>query len=382
MIARVTAAALVLAAASLGWSASPAAAESKVTVRNSQGSSAIDPTYMTQLQLSGSGFQSIKNGHGGIYVLFGAIKGTWQPSKGGSSGTNYFTVPDSESKNNGGYAKFVTFPGSDTADSANGGQISSDGSWSTTMNVPGAKFKTLDRNGKATTIDCREMTCGVITIGAHGVTNAKNETFTKVSIESLSGAAAAPAATATATADPSGAATLPGTEAPVVGAAPTGGKPTLTVDRASAQPGRIVAFSAEGLQPGSQVNATFANGLAAAGPLSVSSSGQVAGLIELPKNVKPGTYELRLVGRGDMPRVQFAVTSPGSAASGIGLLPSLYASAGFLALLGALAFGVLRWRRSRDDDFDDHDEDADLHEVDDDFAVDLAKLTGVTRHDR
>jgi hypothetical protein len=103
MIARAAAAAAVLViAVSLGGTTSPAAAESKVSVRNSQGSAVIDPTYMTRLQVSGSGFQSIKNGHGGIYVLFGAVKGTWQPSRGGASGTNYFTVPDSESKDNGG----------------------------------------------------------------------------------------------------------------------------------------------------------------------------------------------------------------------------------------------------------------------------------------
>lgn len=372
MITRTVAVALVVAATSLGWSASPAAADSKVSVRNSQGSAVIDPTYMTQLQLSGSDFQSIKNGHGGIYVLFGAIKGTWQPSKGGKTGVNYFTVPDSESKNNGGYAKFVTFPGSDTADSANGGQISSDGEWSTTMNVPGAKFKTLDRNGKATTIDCREMTCGVITIGAHGVTNATNETFTKVSVESLSGAATP---TATATVDPAGAAAAPGTEAPASVAAPSGGKPTLTVDRASAYPGRIVAFSADGLEPGIQVNATFANGLAAAGPLTVSGSGQVAGLIEIPRDTKPGTYQLRLVGRGDMPQASFAVLGAAGAAKSIGLWPSLYATAGFLALLGALAFGVLRWRRSLDDDYDDFDDDR--PKEDDPFAVDFNELTEV-----
>jgi hypothetical protein len=331
----------VVALVSLG-SASPAAAESRVSVRNSQGSAAIDPTYMTQLQLSGSGFQSVKNGHGGIYVLFGAIKGTWQPSKGGSSGTNYFTVPDSESKNNGGYAKFVTFPGSDTADSANGGQISSDGSWSTTMNVPGATFKTLDRSGKATTIDCRKMTCGVITIGAHGVTNAKNETFTRVSVETLSGAGSAtPAPAATTSGDPAA-----GAEPGVVPAVAAAGKPTLTIDRASARPGRIVAFSADGLAPGTQVNATFADGLAAAGPLTVSSSGQVAGLIELPGSVKPGTYELRLIGRGDMPRARFAVINAAASAAGVSLLPAVYATAGFLSLFGAVAFGVLRWRRS------------------------------------
>ena len=344
MIARIAAVTLVFAGVSLvslGGSASPAAAESKVSVRNSQGSAAIDPTHMTPLQLSGSGFQSVKNGHGGIYVLFGAIKGTWQPSKGGASGTNYFTVPDSESKNNGGYAKFVTFPGSDTADSANGGQISSDGSWSTTMNVPGATFKTLDRSGKATTIDCREMTCGVITVGAHGVTNAKNETFTRVSVESLSGAGTASAPPAPASADPGGA-----PPAGAVTAVAATGKPTLIIDRASARPGRIVAFSAAGLGPGTQVNATFADGLAAAGPLTVSSSGQVAGLIELPADVAAGTYELRLIGRGAMPRVRFAVIDAAASAAGVSLLPAVYATTGFLALFGAVAFGVLRWRRS------------------------------------
>jgi hypothetical protein len=339
---RTTALAVLLVAASLGLSASPAAAESKVSVRNSQGSAAIDPTYLTQLQLSGSGFQSIKNGHGGIYVLFGAVKGTWQPSKGGKSGTNYFTVPDSESKNNGGYAKFVTFPGSDTADSANGGQISSGGDWSTTINVPGATFKTLDRSGKATTIDCREMSCGVITIGAHGVTNAKNETFTKVDVQSLASSSASTATPrSNATPDPA----APGAETPASAPATA---PTLTIDRASARPGRIVAFSADGLPPGTQVNATFADGLAAAGPLTVSSSGQVAGLIELPADVAPGTYELRLVGRGQMPRARFAVIKPVSSSSGgsVSLLPSLFATGGFLALLGAIGFGVFRWRRS------------------------------------
>jgi hypothetical protein len=349
MIARFAAVVLVFTGVSLvalGGTASPAAAESKVSVRNSQGSAVIDPNYMTQLQLSGSGFQSVKNGHGGIYVLFGAIKGTWQPSKGGGSGTNYFTVPDSESKNNGGYAKFVAFPGSDTADSANGGQISSDGSWSTTMNVPGAKFKTLDRSGKATTIDCREMTCGVITIGAHGVTNAKNETFTRVSVESLSGAgSASPAPVATSSAGPA-AGPEPAGGVTVVAAA---GKPTLTIDRTSARPGRIVAFSADGLTPGTQVNATFADGLAAAGPLTVSSSGQVAGLIELPADVAAGTYELRLVGRGDMPRARFAVIDAVASATDVSLLPAVYATAGFLALFGAVAFGVLRWRSTLED---------------------------------
>ena len=339
---RLTVAAVVLSLGSMGFLASPASAAAKVSVRNAQGTAAIDPTHMTRLTLSGSDFQSIKNGHGGIYVLFGAIKGTWKPSQGGKTGENYFSVPDSESKNNSGFAKFVAFPGSDTASSANGGEISDDGEWSTSINVPGARFKTLDRDGKATTIDCREMTCGVITIGAHGVANAKNETFTEVAIDDLS--ASSSTATDTPTADPDAA------EEPV-----SSGRPDLTIDRASARPGRIVAFSATGLQPGAQVNATFADGLAAAGPLTVNSAGEVAGLIELPTTVKTGTYELRLVGKGAMPSTRFAVTAPtetsglAGRAAGAGVMPSAFATAGFLALLGAVGFGVIRWRRSTQD---------------------------------
>ena len=78
--------------------AAPAHADGQVTVRNSSGQAAIDPTYQTTLTVSGRGFQSIKKGHGGIYVQFGAVRGQWRPSQGGVSGQNYFIVPDSEAK--------------------------------------------------------------------------------------------------------------------------------------------------------------------------------------------------------------------------------------------------------------------------------------------
>ena len=51
--------------------------------------------------------------------------------------------------------------------------------------MPGATFTSLDRDGKATEVDCREVRCGVITIGAHGVKNANNETFTPIAFRDL-----------------------------------------------------------------------------------------------------------------------------------------------------------------------------------------------------
>lgn len=340
--------------------AAPAGAAARVSVANTAGGAAIDPTYTTALTLRGRGFQSIAKGHGGIYVLFGAVRGQWRPSKGGKSGANYFTVPDSENKANGGFAKFVAFPGSDTASSANGGTIAANGSWAATINVPGATFKTYDRDGRITTIDCRKDTCGVLTVGAHGVVNGRNETFTRVSVKSLydakSGAQAqsptqtqsqAPAQAPAQAAAPAGAqAPAAAPAAPAVPAGP----PTLTVDRASAKPGRIVAFSATGLTPGSQVSAIFDTGRAGVGPLTVGGNGQVAGMLRLPEDLRTGTYELRLVGEGELPTMRFAVVgAPAEAAateSSDRWQPVAFAAAGGLALAGAIAFAVvLRGRR-------------------------------------
>ncbi|GAA1704666.1 hypothetical protein GCM10009808_23290 [Microbacterium sediminicola] len=146
-----------------------------------------DPTYLTQLRVSGSGFQSIQNGFGGIYVMFGWVAGSgWAPSQGGSTGTTYRYVPDDET-NPTGYVAFVSFPGSSTEYAANGGTLSSDGSWSTVLSIPGAQFTALDRDGNATQVDCLQVQCGIITVGAHGVVNANNETFTPITFQDLYG---------------------------------------------------------------------------------------------------------------------------------------------------------------------------------------------------
>jgi hypothetical protein len=168
-----------------------------------------DPTYLTELQLTGSGFQSIVNGFGGVYVLFGWVDGDgWQPSRGGSTGSDYRYVPDDEA-NPVGYASFVSFPGSSTEYAANGGVLADDGSFSATLQVPGATFTSLDRSGAASEVDCRQVQCGIITIGAHGVPNANNETFTPITFSDLYGA------------DPAAAVAAPVAEAPVAAEAAT-----------------------------------------------------------------------------------------------------------------------------------------------------------------
>ncbi|MBS4751637.1 hypothetical protein KG112_02300 [Nocardioides sp. zg-ZUI104] len=314
---------LVLAAVPALAGPLPAAqAAARVSIANDQGSAAIDPTYSTRLKVTGRGFQSIRSGHGGIYVFFGTVSGQWRPSKGGSTGENYFYVPDNESKDNAGHQSYVAFPGSDTAASANGGVVSADGRWSATVTVPGATFKAVDRKGRVRTVDCRKVTCGIITVGAHGVANSANETFTPVAVKDLyggkqpsGGGSTAPSATATqdsgtATAQPdAGDATGDGASPDATGEVPAAGKPVLSVDRTSAVAGRVLSFTARGLPAGAQVSAVLDDGVAAAGPFLVSAQGQVTGVLTLPLDLGSGTHELRLFGLAgeDAPLVRFAV---------------------------------------------------------------------------
>lgn len=184
--------------------ATPAEAAARVSV---SGTPSADGT--STLKLSGSGFQSVKNGFGGIYVLFGVVEGTWQPSKGGKTGKNLRYAYDNES-NPEGFQLFVTFPGSSTAYAANGGTLNSDGTWSGTIKIPGAKFTSYDRQRNPIDVDCTREQCGIITIGAHGVTNANNESFTPVNFPAAGGEggahgqAAAPAAGKEAEQNPGG----------------------------------------------------------------------------------------------------------------------------------------------------------------------------------
>ncbi|NEG55966.1 hypothetical protein [Bifidobacterium platyrrhinorum] len=160
----------------------------------------LNPDGNTAVSLSGSGFQSVKNGFGGIYVLFGWVSDpggdSWKPSQGGVTGETYKYVPDDEN-DPAGYDVFVAFPGSSTESAANGGEIAADGTWNATITVPGARFTSTDRSGNPSDVDCTAVQCGIITIGAHGVANANNETFTPLTF----GATAPSAADTTDSAD-------------------------------------------------------------------------------------------------------------------------------------------------------------------------------------
>ncbi|MFJ9391037.1 hypothetical protein ACIRON_19595 [Nocardioides sp. NPDC101246] len=333
---------------------SPASAAARVTIAGTSGQAVADSARATTVTVSGNGFQSIKNGHGGVYVFFGTVKGTWQPSRGGQTGRDYFYVPDSEAKDNAGYQRYVAFPGSDTGSAANGGRMSADGSWSTSLVIPGASFQAVDRAGRATTIDCLKVTCGVITVGAHGVTNANNETFTPVSFRSSGAAPATPQASATPTAPTSPRASA----APAPSAAPAApfatGKPKAEVDRSTAVVGRVLSFTGAGFTPGEQVTATFDDGVAAVGPLQAGAGGEVAGVLQLPADTVAGTHTLRLSGAasGAQPEVSFGVASPVAAATSEPWLEQnlpayAFAGGGLLVLISAVIFSIVVSRRRR-----------------------------------
>lgn len=315
---RVVVATSLAAAALLVPATTPdAVAAGRVTVTDGQGRAQADPVYSTTLDIRGTGFQSVQGAFGGIYVFFGWVSdpsgGSWGPSRGGHTGSEYRYVPDSEQADNEGFQRFVAFPGSETEYAANGGVIAADGTWLTKIVVPGPTFQSLDRSGKAVTVDCLAVQCGIITVGAHGVPNANNESFTPVTFAAGAGAGAGTGSAAPAPADGTATGTATGTEAPAAAGAPAGQLPaapaTLGVDQATAVAGRALSFVAQGFTPGEQVVGVLDDGVLAVGPFTAGNQGEVAGLLELPRDLRVGTHVLRLTGAGSglAPEVEVTV---------------------------------------------------------------------------
>ncbi len=206
-----------------------------VTVEGPGGGAVASPDGETTVSLSGTGFQSVQGGFGGIYVLFGWVAdGAWQPSAGGTFGVGYAYQPDTQAAENSGYQRFVTFPGSTTASEANGSELALDGTWAADLVIPGPVLSVTDAAGAdPRDIDCRVETCGVITFGAHGVVNANNETFTPISFAPAAPEPqpAAPRATAEPDAAPTESATPAETEEPVA-TEPADATDTETADAA------------------------------------------------------------------------------------------------------------------------------------------------------
>jgi hypothetical protein len=296
--------AAALALAGLVTAAPAAFAAASVTVTGPSGGASAAVDGPSTLRVSGSGFQSVQGGLGGIYVMFGWVDdpagGSWRPSNGGLTGEDYRYVPDSESASNEGHQKFVAFPGSDTEAAANGGVLAADGTWATELSVPGPRFTSQDRSGATTEVDCTQVQCGVITIGAHGVKNATNETFTPVSF-----GGGAPAAGGT-----GGAASTAGAAGTADAAVTERAPATLGVDQATAVQGRAMTFAAQGFEPGEQVVATLDSGVVSVGPLTAGAHGEVAGILQLPADLRVGTHVLTLTGAqsGQVPEVEVTVT--------------------------------------------------------------------------
>ncbi|WP_210650375.1 hypothetical protein [Nocardioides sp. SYSU D00065] len=379
---------VLLAASAVLIPAAPARADARISVVTDRGTSLADSGRPTILTLSGSGFQSVRGGFGGVYVAFGWVRdpagGGWRPSRGGVTGRDYRYVPDSESEDNAGYLRFVAFPGSSTAGEAQA-VMSPAGAFRVSLAVPGPTFRALDRNGEAVDVDCRQVTCGVITFGAHGVENARNETFTPVRFRELdadepgspadSGSddtgAGVGASTdgGAATSDPGGVPSRGPSEAPGGGAAVgTGaagtvttrlsGRPRVATERATARAGQALAFTGRGFQPGEQVLALLDDGAVALGPLVAGTAGDVAGVMALPADLSTGTHELRLVGAasGARPSERFPVRgqASGTLAPGSGPVGSsgdrdiaawAFVGGSALALVAALALLGVRLRR-------------------------------------
>lgn len=346
--------------------AAPAHAAASVSVDADGKGAVIDRTYSTTLTVSGKGFQSVKGGHGGVYVWFGTVNGDWKPSQGGQSGVNYVYVPDEETKDNGGFQRYVAFPGSNTADAANGGTMNAQGNWSTELVVPGPKFQAVGRNGGTTTVDCTKVTCGVITIGAHGVRNGNNETFTPVKLADLgqsdaSDTPSAPSTPSAGTTTTPDAATDPAdeTESKSNGkgkkAATPVAAPSLSVDHVSATAGRALAFNGQGLVPGEQFSVVLDDGLAAVGPFAAGADGRVAGVIQLPADLAAGTHELRVFGASVDAKVSFGTQGATAETAAEGTSETFtpanvfaaVAGALFVAAVGLTGFRLLRSRRAQ-----------------------------------
>lgn len=323
-------AAIGLAFAAFTASASPAWANAGISVTSDLGTATVDAEYATSITVSGSGFQSLRNGFGGVYVLFGWVDdptgGTWKPSNGGQVGQNFRYVPDSESKDNAGFQRFVAFPGSDTEASAQA-VLADDGSFTVTMTVPGATFESTDRNGDVASVNCLESTCGIITIGAHGVKNATNETFTPLTF-TTAGASEETSALPKPSAKPADAKAAPAR----VGLAAN-----------SVVAGTSVVFTAQGFTPGEQVVADFDQGVSAVGPLIAGKTGEVAGALPVPADVRDGTHLVTLRGAGSGTVAETEVTITGGTALTVAATtePAVATWAWVLLLVGIALAGIL-----------------------------------------
>ncbi len=164
----------------------PANATSTVTVRGSR--------FMVPPHPAGADV------FGGVYVFFGWVApgGQWGPGWRGRVPSNpyaglfgaTYAYPGedagAETRDDGsGTVRLVSFTAGGLSGSETAYHMDCDGNWQTTVTVRGATFQWRDHlTGASSTIDCRVVQCGILTIGAHGKASQTNEVFTPITFTS------------------------------------------------------------------------------------------------------------------------------------------------------------------------------------------------------
>lgn len=129
------------------------------------------------VKLTGSGYPTSRGGEtfGGVYVLFGWVDTTdanWAPTKGGSSGKSFTYANDG--RDSGTFQQMVNFPGNTTGEGMP--TMDDKGNWTMDFPIEQSRFTSAQEQE----IDCYKVTCGVITIGAHGLPLPGGEVFTPI----------------------------------------------------------------------------------------------------------------------------------------------------------------------------------------------------------
>ena len=138
------------------------------------------------VQLEGSGYPTSTNGvtSSGIYVLFGWIDpeagDSWGRGNGGTSGKTYTYAEDGNPA--GTFQRAVNFPGG--AFESGQPTMDANGNWTMDFTIESSRFT----SAHGLEIDCYDMQCGVITIGAMTEINAEAEVFTPVHFHDTSDA--------------------------------------------------------------------------------------------------------------------------------------------------------------------------------------------------
>lgn len=260
---------------------------------------------------------------GGVYVFFGwvADPGNFGPSirnshdNDGTFGVSYLYPGgggDAETRDDGsGAIRLISFTTGGESGNATDFHMDDDGNWKTTIRIFGSTFtSTNPATGETTTTDCRQVQCGVFTIGAHGKASATNEKFAPVKFS-------APATTTTST-----------PTAPTTTTSPTTAIGAGTATGATS-PNQGISGSIAGNDEGTTTS-TSPGSTSTTVPLVVA---QEAPPTDEPKSMVPTD--------GQVTAIQLEVVSEQSTGNGLGLLVAS------LLVIGAGIGGVGLIRRRR-----------------------------------